>query len=99
MSSKPNTDGMYGPWSTFGSYHAMRLAAERGQCDVDAIVDQYRAAINERLAGTGFSIVGDQIMGPTMGQKDWVSVVREGIAAVDADALLDAVEGADIKSE
>lgn len=51
--------------------------------DIDAIVDEYRDAINDALDGTGITLAGDEFYGPHPGPENVAEIVADAIESVD----------------
>src|SRR5690554_3996946 len=51
--------------------------------DIEAIVDEYRDAINERLADQGITLAGDEFYGPSPRPENAAEVIADAIKDVD----------------
>jgi len=72
-----------GPAGNMRDYVTTALGDYAGSFDVDAIVADYRDAINERLADEGITLAGDEFYGPHPGPENVAEIVADAIESVD----------------
>ena len=72
-----------GPASSLADYVAIALGDVAGDYDIDAIVEEYRGAINERLADEGITLAGDEFYGPYPRPENAGEIIADAIKDVD----------------
>jgi len=72
-----------GPASSLADYVASALGDYADDYDIDAIVDEYREAINERLADQGITLAGDEFYGPYPRIENAGEIIASAIEDVD----------------
>lgn len=72
-----------GPAGNMRDYVAGALGDYAGSFDVDAIVAEYRDAINDALDGTGITLAGDEFYGPHPRPENVAEIVADAIGDVD----------------
>lgn len=72
-----------GPAGNMRDYVAGALGDYAGSFDVDAIVAEYRDAINDALDGTGITLAGDEFYGPHPRPENVAEIVADAIGEVD----------------
>lgn len=72
-----------GPASSLADYVAIALGDVAGDYDIESIVDEYRGAINERLADEGITLAGDEFYGPYPRIENAGEIIADAIKDVD----------------
>lgn len=72
-----------GPASSLADYVAIALGDVAGDYDIEAIVEEYRGAINERLADEGITLAGDEFYGPYPRPENAGEIIADAIKDVD----------------
>lgn len=72
-----------GPASSLADYVAIALGDVAGDYDIEAIVEEYRDAINERLADEGITLAGDEFYGPYPRPENAGEIIADAIKDVD----------------
>lgn len=72
-----------GPAGNMRDYVTTALGDYAGSFDVDAIVAEYRDAINERLADEGITLAGDEFYGPHPRPEHSTETIADAIEDVD----------------
>src|SRR5690554_1521453 len=90
---KPTATTSYGSFSrnvadpggagSMRDYITTALGDHADDYDIDAIVDEYRDAINERLADQGITLAGDEFYGPYPRPENAGETIADAIESVD----------------
>lgn len=72
-----------GPASSLADYVASALGDHADDYDIDAIVDEYRDAINKHLADEGITLAGDEFYGPYPRPENAGEIIADAIKDVD----------------